>query len=59
MQIFYYGEPSTLHGGIYSEALMAGRRRCDDCRRDCNYDDCIPFCPCDEDDCDCHLPYDD
>lgn len=48
MQIISSGEPSILHGGLYSEALMAGRRRCDDCD-DCNDGICFDN---DGEDCD-------
>lgn len=65
MQIISYGDPSILYGYFYRETMMAGRHKCndcyydDECRRDCRYDDCGPFCPCDEDDCDIHCEYDD
>lgn len=47
MYIISYGEPSIFQGGLDSETLMAGRRRCDDC------DDCDGICyDNDGEDCD-------
>lgn len=64
MQVISYGEPSIMNGIIGDPTMMAGRRRCNDCYDFCNdcgncrFDDCGPFCACDEDDCDCHCEYD-
>lgn len=52
MKVISYGTPSVLQSK--SSVLMAGRRR----RGYCRWDDCGPFCPCDEDDCDCHCAFD-
>ena len=65
MRVISYGDPSVLMGDPNSLMLMAGRRRCDNCYQD--DDDCprycygygCPYCPCDEEFCDCDDPYGD
>lgn len=64
MQIISYGEPS-LYGNSSDSTMLMGRRKCDNCWdcndcddcNNCRFNDCGPFCPCDEDDCDCHEPF--
>lgn len=61
MRVITYGDPSVIMGDPNSLALMAGRRRCNNCDDDdCDY--CFgfgcPYCPCDEEFCDCDCAYD-